>query len=224
MQTPTLNDPTQSVPPANQATRLVVDAPMRMFHWLFALSFVGAYITADSERWRLVHVTLGYTMAGLLVFRLMYGLLGPRPFGLGVLWRKISSAPAWIRSLATTGFSDKINWRQGQNLLMALLVVAMLGLVIPLTLSGYARYNEWGTSMWEDALEDVHEFFANALLLVVLLHIALIAGLSILRQSNMAKTMLTGRTPGKGPDLVPGNRLILALVILIAVVVFWCVM
>ena len=39
--------------------RLVTDAPMRMFHWLFALSFVGAYISADSEHWRLVHVVLG---------------------------------------------------------------------------------------------------------------------------------------------------------------------
>ena len=82
MQTPPFSVTTQPVPPANKATRLVVDAPMRMFHWLFALSFVGAYVTADSERWRLVHVTLGYTMAGLLVFRLLYGLLGPEPFGL----------------------------------------------------------------------------------------------------------------------------------------------
>ncbi|MDP3835815.1 MAG: cytochrome b/b6 domain-containing protein, partial [Hydrogenophaga sp.] len=50
-------------------TRLVIDAPTRMFHWLFALSFVGAYRTADGERWRLLHVTLGYTLAGLLAFR-----------------------------------------------------------------------------------------------------------------------------------------------------------
>lgn len=40
-----------------------------MFHWLFALSFVGAYLSAESEHWRLLHVTLGYSFAGLLVFR-----------------------------------------------------------------------------------------------------------------------------------------------------------
>ena len=163
-------------------------------------------------------------MAGLLVFRLLYGLLGPKPFGLCVLWRKLSSVPAWIRSLATTGSMDKINWRQGQNLLMALLVLAMLCLVIPLTLSGYASYNEWGSGLWEDALEEVHELFANAFLMVVLSHIALIAILSFLRWSNMAQPMLTGRIPGKGPDLVPGNRIVLALAILVAVLIFWCVM
>src|SRR5690349_2050321 len=53
--------------------RRVTDAPTRMFHWLFALSFAGGWLTAESEHWRALHVTLGYTMAGLLGFRLVYG-------------------------------------------------------------------------------------------------------------------------------------------------------
>ena len=79
--------------------RRITDAPTRMFHWLFALSFLGAYLTADGERWRMLHVTLGYTMAGLLAFRVLYGLFGPRQAGLGLLWRKLTAAPAWLRSL-----------------------------------------------------------------------------------------------------------------------------
>ena len=67
--------------------RRVIDAPTRMFHWLFALSFVGAYLTADGERWRMLHVTLGYTMAGLLAFRVLYGRSGPRQAKLSALWR-----------------------------------------------------------------------------------------------------------------------------------------
>jgi cytochrome b len=69
-----------------------------MFHWLFALCFLGAYITAEGERWRALHVTLGYSLAGLLGFRLLYGLFGPRHAGLGMLLRKLSGAPAWLRS------------------------------------------------------------------------------------------------------------------------------
>ena len=76
-------------------SRLVVDAPTRMFHWLFALSFVGAYLTADGERWRALHVTLGYTFAGLLLFRVLYGLVGPRQARLGLLWRRRAR---WARS------------------------------------------------------------------------------------------------------------------------------
>ena len=57
---------------------LVWDAPVRVFHWLMVLSFAGAYLTAENERWRLVHVTLGYTMAGLVAFRIVWGLVGTR--------------------------------------------------------------------------------------------------------------------------------------------------
>ena len=129
---PTLS--TAATAPAAAPGRRVTDAPTRMFHWLFALSFLGAYLTADGERWRMLHVPLGYTMAGLLVFRVLYGLFGPRQAGLGLLWRKLGSAPAWLRSLRTAPSLAAIHWRQGQNLLVALAVVALLVLVLPLTL------------------------------------------------------------------------------------------
>ena len=196
-------------------TRLVTDAPTRMFHWLFALSFVGAYITADGERWRLLHVTLGYTLAGLLAFRVLYGLFGPRQAGLGQLWRKLSGAPAWLRSFTSVQGPGAIHWRQGQNLLMAIAVLALLVMVVPLTLSGYGTYNDWGG--W---LEDVHEFFGEAFLAVVVGHIALIAGLSVLRRKNQALPMLTGRVKGPGPSLVKHNRLWLAALLLLAVLAF----
>jgi cytochrome b len=188
-----------------------------MFHWLFALSFLGAYLTADGERWRLLHVTLGYTMAGLLIFRLLYGLFGPRQAGLGSLWRKLAGIPAWLRSLGTSSSIIAVNWRQGQNLLMGLAVAALLFMVVPLTLSGYATYNDWGG----DWLEEVHEFFGEALLIVVLAHIGLIAGLSMLRGKNQALPMLTGRIPGPGPDVVRNNRNWLAAMLLIAVLAFF---
>jgi len=201
-------------------SRLVTDAPTRMFHWLFALSFLGAYLTAEGEHFRLLHVTLGYTLAGLLVFRVLYGLFGPRQAGLGVLWRKLSGAPAWLRSLRTAPSLSAINWRQGQNLLMALAVFSLLALVVPLTLSGYGTYNDWGDFLGGDWLEEVHEFIGEAFLLVVLAHLALIAGLSLLRQKNQALPMLTGRVAGPGPNLVQNNRVWLAALLLIAVLAY----
>jgi len=191
-----------------------------MFHWLFALSFVGAYLSADGERWRALHVTLGYTMAGLLVFRVLYGIFGPRQAGLGLMWRKLGSAPAWLRTAVQSRSVSAINWRQGQNLLMALAVVALLALVVPLTLSGYATYNEWGDFLGGDWIEEVHEFFGETLLAVVLAHLALIAGLSVLRRRNQAMPMLTGRVDGAGPDLVKDNRTWLAALLLMAVLAY----
>ena len=154
---------TFSSPAARPATRRTVDAPTRVMHWLMVLSFLGAYLTADGERWRLLHVTLGYTLAGLLSFR--------------VVW----------------------------------------GLIAPLTLSGYGTYNEWAGE-W---LEDVHEFFGNALLAVVLAHVALIAALSLLRRKNQVTPMLTGRVEGSGPDLLKSDHYPVAALLLAAVLGFW---
>jgi cytochrome b len=203
--------------------RLVTDAPTRMFHWLFALSFLGAYLTADGERWRLMHVTLGYAMAGLLAFRVLYGLFGPRQAGLGLLWRKLASAPAWWRSVRAgmqQGTLAGVNGRQAQNLLMALAVIALMAMVVPLTLSGYATYNDWGDLLGGDWLEEVHEVLGNAFLAVVLAHLALIVGVSVLRGKNQALPMLTGRVEGPGPHLVQKNRSWLAALLLLAVLAF----
>src|SRR5450759_2134824 len=57
---------------------LVWDVPTRVFHWLQALSFGAAYLTAFSERMRNYHVALGYILLGLLVFRLLWGFVGTR--------------------------------------------------------------------------------------------------------------------------------------------------
>ncbi len=191
-----------------------------MFHWLFALSFVGAYLSADHETWRALHVTLGYTMVGLLAFRLLYGLLGPRHARLGVLWRKLSGVVPWLRSLRRNPMPGAINWRQGQNLLMALAVAALLVLVVPLTLSGYATYNEWGDFLGGDWIEEVHEFFGTMFLAVVLAHLLLIAGLSVLRRKNQAQPMLTGRVDGTGPDLIQRNHAWLAVLMLMGALAF----
>jgi cytochrome b len=214
--------------PAQAARRRVVDAPTRVFHWLFALSFLGAYLTADGERFRLLHVTLGYTMAGLLVFRVLYGLWGPRQAGLAQLWRKLAGLWPWVQSLraavqatAPVDTPSAVNWRQGQNLFMALAIVALLVLVVPLTLSGYATYHEWGDFLGGDWIEDVHELFGNTVLAVVLVHIAAIVGLSVLRRKNLAAPMVTGRTDGPGPDLAKRNHAGLAALLLCAVLAYW---
>ena len=204
-----------------QPTRRVVDAPTRMFHWLFALCFAGAYLTADGERLRLVHVALGYSLAGLLVFRLLYGLFGPPQARLSTLWSRCSSAVRWLWSLANAvasrlqGQAQPVNWRQGQNILMATVILALLATVLPLTLSGYASDNDWG------GLAELHEAAGEFMLLLVALHLALIAGLSLLRGRNLAMPMLSGRQPGSGPDLPRHNRGWLAALLLVAVLSYW---
>jgi len=201
---------------AAPARRRVTDAPIRMFHALFALSFAAAWATGDSEHWRALHVTLGYTMVGLLVFRIVYGFVGPRPARWSSLVSRLAGAPAWWRATAAGLRRGGVPWRQGQNLLMAAVVVVLLAGLVPLALSGYATYAEWGG----DWLEEVHEAFANAMLAIVLLHFGFIGLLSALRRQNLTQPMLTGQVSGSGPDLVPSQRRWLAGLMLVAVIGF----
>ena len=205
--------------PAPAPSRRVVDATTRMLHWLMAFTFTTAYLTADGERWRLVHVTLGYTLAALVVARLLWGLVGPRPVRISVLWGKLRGLPKWLKDVVAVRSPRALQatWRPAQHLLMALAVALILGLVLPLTLSGYAVWDEWGGE-W---LEEVHEFFGNALLGMVLVHIGLIALLSLLRRKNQALPMLTGRVPGAGPDIAKNNHGFLAALVLACVLGFW---
>ena len=187
-------------------SRRLIDAPTRAFHWLFALCFVGAYLSADGERWRLQHVVLGYSMAGLLTFRVLYGVVGPKQVRLNLLWSKLSGASVWLRSLFSARTLGDVNWRQGQNLFMALAVLVLLILVVPITLTGYASFSEWGG----DWLGEIHEAVGEAFLWVVVGHLTAIAGLSWLRRKNVAMPMFTGRTEGRGPDVAKRNHTWLA--------------
>lgn len=209
-------------PPAAPSSRRVTDAPTRVFHWLFALCFAGAYLTADGERWRLVHVVLGYTFAGLLGFRMLYGLVGPRQARLAALGRKLAGAPAWWRGVRASLWPPQPTGlaaagRQGQHLAMAGIIAGLLLAVPPLTLSGYATLHDWGGE-W---LEEVHAFFGNTTLALALLHLGLLAGLSLWRRQNLARPMLSGRIAGRGPDLAARNHGGLAALLLTAVLAYW---
>ncbi|MFY8118101.1 MAG: cytochrome b/b6 domain-containing protein [Roseateles sp.] len=194
--------------------RLMVDAPTRAFHWLFALSFAGAWITAESERWRALHETLGYAFGGLLLLRLAYGLLGPRPARLGALWQRVAGLGDWLRR-ARGGQPDL---KRALSLSMGAVVLGLLALALPLALSGHAAQAEWlGLG---HALEELHEFLANGALTLVLAHLSLIALLSLLRGKNLALPMLSGRASEPGPDLVKASRGWLALLLLLAYLSF----
>ena len=83
-----------------RSSTLVWDLPVRLFHWLLVLCFAGAWLTAESEHWRLVHVTLGYTMAALVAFRIVWGLLGTRYARFSSFVRGPSAVLAYLRSLS----------------------------------------------------------------------------------------------------------------------------
>lgn len=221
-----MNTPPVTVAASDTPTttsRRVIDAPTRMFHWLFALSFLGAYLSAEGERWRMLHVTLGYLMVGLLVFRGVYGLIGPRQARWSALWAKLQSGPEWLRGLARVRrWADltHLPWRQGQNLFMSTAVMLLLLTVIPLTLTGYATFNEWGGEGLGEWLGEMHESLGEAYWMLVLAHLGGLLGLSLWRRHNLTTPMFTGRIQGRGPDVARHNHTGIAILLLLAALAY----
>ena len=192
---------------------LVWDLPTRVFHWLLALSFAGAYVTAESERWRLVHVTLGYTLGGLLAFRLLWGLVGTRHARFASFVRGPAAVLRYLRSLA----SGRPEHHAGHNPAGALAIVALLALGGVLVLTGWSTYNDLGGE-W---LEELHEGVANIMLAVVGVHVGAVVLSSWLHRENQVRAMVTGRKQGRPDEGIRRAWRVLGVLLLLAVLAFW---
>jgi cytochrome b len=180
-----------------------------MFHGLFALCFTGAYLTSESERFQIVHASFGYTIVSLLIFRLIYGWLGPQPVHWSSVLSKLKSGRSWSKTIhrRAIGLAD---FKAAQNFVLVLTTSSLLVLSVPLLWSGHVLYVS--TSDW---LDDAHGFAANTMLLSVLMHLSALLLVSAARGTNLATHMWSGRVPGPGPDLVSVPRIWLAIALLL---------
>lgn len=201
----------------SQPSRRVTDAATRMFHWLFALSFVGAYATADGERWREIHMMLGYLMIGLLAGRLVWGIVGPKRVRFAPLFARIAAFKPWFERIKSGQPLWQASWNTPQNALMATLICLMLVTTVPLVFSGYAT----NADIAGELMEEVHELLGEFYLFLALAHLTAIGLISIIRRRNLANPMLTGYLNEKGPDLVKHNYTWLAVSFVVASLA-WC--
>lgn len=162
----------------------VWDLPTRAFHWLLAASFAGAFLTAESERYRDVHVALGYTMLGLIAFRLVWGLIGTRYARFWSFAYGPRSVLTYVKSLLAGSPQHYL----GHNPAGSWAIYALLALGTLAGASGYATYNDLG-GHW---MEELHEGIANTLLAVVVVHLAGVFVSSLLHRENLVRSMWTG--------------------------------
>jgi cytochrome b len=182
----------------------VWDLPVRMFHWLLAGSFVAAYLVAESERLRGAHVILGYTATGLIVFRIVWGLVGSHFARFRSFLFAPSAAIGYLRSLTTEQPRRFIGHNPAGS--YAIYAILLAGLATGLT--GYLSLNEIGG----ESVEDLHEVCANIWLGVVIVHIVGVVLGSWIHRENLVRSMITGYKEGvqgkvaDGESGVPAGR------------------
>ncbi len=191
----------------------VWDAPTRVFHWLLVLSFAGAYLTSESERWSLVHITLGYTLGGLLAFRLIWGFVGTRYARFTSFVKGPSEVLQYAKSMATL----KPKHFVGHNPLGAVAIVLLIMSGIAIVVTGYAAFNEIGGE-W---VAELHEVASHIMLILVGIHIVGVIAASWLHKENLARAMVNGFKQGKAADGISGVWVSVAVLLVAAVLGFW---
>ena len=199
-------------------TRILVwDLPTRLFHWLLATSFVGAFITAESEYFRDLHVLLGYSVLGLIGFRLLWGIVGTRYARFTALALGPTRLKRYLRSLVTGAPEHYV----GHNPAGSWVIVGLLLLGLLAGATGYATYEELGGE-W---IEDVHEGVSNTMLALVVVHVLGVLVSSVLHRENLVRAMVDGyKTGGPGEGIGSTHWLIGVGVLLAAGVGLWSIL
>ena len=162
----------------------VWDLPTRLFHWLLAGTFAGAWLTADSERWIDVHTTLGYAFAGLIAFRLVWGFIGTRHARFSSFVR----GPKAVRRYVASILMARPEHHVCHDPACGWAVLGLLGLGAVTALTGWLNFNAYG-GHW---LEELHEGAAGAMLALVFVHVGAVIVSSLIHRENLVRAMLSG--------------------------------
>lgn len=186
---------------------LVWDLPVRLGHWLMVGGFALAWLTGDSETFRLVHVFAGATVLAVATFRLPWGFIGSRYARFADFVR----APAAVRNYVLSLLRLQPAHHVGHNPAGGWAIVLLLGLAILTGLAGWATYSDLG-GHW---LEDVHEGLAAAMLTVVIVHVAGVLTGSLLHGENLVRAMVNGYRSGSPEAAIRSARPLAAVLLLV---------
>ncbi len=190
----------------------VWDWPVRVFHWTLAASVFGAYMTGEGEALERLHQVLGWVAAGLIGFRVVWGLIGTRYARFSEFVRSPKVVWAYMKSLRSAHPQQFV----GHNPVGAVAVLLLMGLTSLTVYTGWLALAD-DASEW---FEESHEMAAMALIGIVVVHVIGVVWSSRSHGENLVKAMLTGRKTASPEAGIHRNWGVLAWAIVLAVAWF----
>lgn len=200
---------TETTASASVRTVRVWDLPTRLFHWILVVLVASNLVTGSvGGLWQMeLHMTCGYAILALVLFRLVWGVVGSRHSRFGAFVHGPAAVLAYARDLVRGRSAPAVGHNpMGGWSVMALLTVLLLqagtGLFANddiLTEGPLARTVSKATS---DALTSVHVASSNVLMLLIAVHLVAVFGYLIVKRENLIRPMITGVKrwpPGHGP-------------------------
>ncbi|CCQ75060.1 cytochrome b/b6 domain-containing protein [Magnetospira sp. QH-2] len=181
------------------ATTKIWDLPTRLFHWLLVGTVLGALGTGlvAPASWQPLHVGLGYGVAALVGFRLVWGFAGSRYSRFGGFVFTPRETIAHARSI----FRRRPPPHLGHNPAGALMIFALLGLLMLITGTGLAALGGteklgplagWVFFATGETAAQAHEWLSNGLLMLIGGHLLGVLLESRLTGENLPRAMITG--------------------------------
>ena len=182
----------------------VWDLPTRLFHWVLVACFVVSYVSvslADGPSatvYMQVHFVSGEVVLGLLIFRLIWGILGSETARFASFLRSPAEALRHLSHLRVKEPDDQI----GHNAAGGWMVVIVLILLFVQVGTGLFSNNDslsegplahFVAKDRSDLLSDIHSFSFNLLMAVVLLHVVAIVAYAVLKGHRLVPPMITGK-------------------------------
>ncbi|MFK8984879.1 cytochrome b/b6 domain-containing protein [Acinetobacter seifertii] len=167
-----------------------IDILIRILHIIIMIAFTGAYFTGDNEDLHQVHMMFGYILLISITIRVIWHFFSPRvsnsaPFGIK---KRSSMAFNAIKKSFSHANSASIFSKNSIQLFSIGLFqasIVFIFILIPVVVAlGY------GTEHFTYSLRDLHSFFANLFLALVIVHLSTLVLNSILAKRFQGWTML----------------------------------
>lgn len=170
----------------------VWDILVRFTHWTVAAGIIANLLfTEDGSD---LHVYVGYTVVGLVVLRLLWGLVGTRYARFTNFFPTPTRLKAHLSNLSIRRVDEQ---HLGHNPLAAIMMLSLWAVIIGLGITGYLMESHIFSHIQllgnKDLLEEIHELLANSLYLLVPLHIIAAIAMSYWQRQNLIKSMVTGK-------------------------------
>lgn len=214
-------------------TIAVWDLPTRLFKWSLVLTVSTAFLFSSSHPRGvtfLVHVTCGYGVTLLLLFRFVWGFVGGqqarfRSFVYG--WRSVHTYSRRLLRLdppRTLGHNPAGGWMI-MTLLATLSVIVLTGLLAEGRTGGRGPLSELFSTSAIAVLGDIHAWLGFVIMWLAGLHVAGVLFESLLHRENLILTMITGRKRIVDPNDIDARHASLwravPLVIVLAILGTW---
>ena len=186
----------------------VWDPLVRTFHWSLVFLFLLTYITEDD--FLDLHVWAGYIIMALVTVRLIWGVVGSRYARFSDFVRSPAVVKAYLKEVLLFRAKRYIGHNPaGGAMVIALLLSVSLTLFSGLLIYGADEFSGplafWVGGVGEgtaEVFEEVHEFFANFTLLLVVLHVAGVVIASLQHRENLVRSMINGyKKPTKETEI-----------------------